>query len=68
MLLPFSLLGGWPLAAQVGDGVGTNLADINFQDAQAGRKLLVKPAELWRWFCPVNKKSVSKTRHPKHNP
>lgn len=35
MLLPFSLLGGWPLAAQVGDGVGTNLADINFQDAQA---------------------------------
>jgi len=46
MLLPFSLLGGWPLAAQVGDGVGTNLADINFQDAQAGRKLLVKPAEL----------------------
>lgn len=45
-LLPFSLLGAWPLASQVGDGVGTNLADINFQDAQAGRKLLVKPAEL----------------------
>ena len=38
MLLPFSLLGGWAVgrwAVQVGDGVGTNLADINFQDAQA---------------------------------
>ena len=30
---PCWVVGRW--AAQVGDGVGTNLADINFQDAQA---------------------------------
>ena len=36
-----------PLAPKVGDGVGTNLADINFQDAQAVSKKTPLGEDWW---------------------